>query len=164
MVVGRQKRIAGPDRPLRRGKSVEQFLGLLFVQLKLRADRLGVAAVEAVFGELLLFRQTDLAIRFVSGPPEIVDARNALEKGTDALESIGQLDEDWIKVDSAALLEIGELRNLQPIQQYLPADAPGAQRRRFPVVFLEANIMLFQCDAHGSEALEVKILDVAWRG
>src|SRR5580700_11262000 len=98
MVVGRQKRIAGPDIALRRGISVEQFLGLLFVQFKLSADRFGVAAVEAVFGELLLLRQTDLAIGFVSGPSEIVDARNALEKGADALKAIRQFDGDGIKV------------------------------------------------------------------
>src|SRR5580700_3281971 len=151
MVVGRKKRIAGLEIPFRGGKSVEQFLGLLFVQLKLSANGLGVAAVKAVFRELLLLRQTDLAVGFVSRPPEIVDALNALEKGADALQAIRQLDRDGIKIDSATLLKIGELGNLQPVQQHLPADAPGAQRRGFPVVFLEANIMLLQSDANGSK-------------
>src|ERR1700722_16814944 len=163
MVVRRQKRIPGLDLPCRRGKSVEQFLGLLFVQFKLSADRFGVTAVETVFRELLLLRQTNLAISFVWGPPEIVNTFDALEKRTDALESVGQLYGDGVKVDAAALLEIGELGNLQPVQQHLPADSPGAEGRRFPVVFLEADIMLFQSDADGRQTLEVKLLHVGWR-
>ena len=102
---------------------------------------------------MLLFGEADVAVGFVGGPAKIVDALDVLQEGADAFESVGEFDGDGIEVEAAALLEVGELRNLQSIEKYLPADAPGAERRRFPVVFLEANVVLLEFDADGGEAL-----------
>ena len=46
---------------------------------------------------------------------------------------------------------------------HLPADAPRAERRRLPVVFLEADVVLARVDAAGLEAFEVQLLHVVGR-
>ena len=58
------------------------------------------------------------------------------------LQSVGELGRDQIQIDPAALLEISELGDLQAIQHHLPADAPGAQRGRFPVILFELDVVL----------------------
>ena len=63
------------------------------------------------------------------------------------------------KVDAAALLEIGELGDLEAVEQDLPADPPGADRRRFPVVLVEAEVVVLEGDAERAEALDVDVLD-----
>ena len=134
------------------------------MQFKLRAQRLGVASIETVLGELLLFRQADLPVGLVLGPADVVDALDVLQERADAFEAVGDFDRDGVQVDAAALLEVSELGNLQTVEQHLPADAPGAERGRFPVVFLEANVVRAQVDADGSEAAEVQILNIGRRG
>ena len=69
-----------------------------------------------------------------------------------------------IQVESAGLLEIGELGDFQAVQQHLPADAPGAQGGRFPVVFLEAEVVQLEVDAERLEAADVDVLHVVGRG
>ena len=68
------------------------------MELKLLADGCGVAAVETVFGELLLFGETDIAVGFVGGPAEVVDALDILEECADAFEAVGKFDGDGIEV------------------------------------------------------------------
>ena len=113
----------------------------------------GVAAIETVLGELLLFGEADVAVGLVGGPAKIVDALDVLEERADAFQAVGEFDGDGVEVEAAALLEIGELRDLQSIEQYLPADSPSTERGGLPVVFLEANVVLLQFDADGGEAL-----------
>ena len=64
------------------------------------------------------------------------------------------------EVDAAGLLEVRELRDLHPVEEHLPADSPRAERRRLPVVLLEAEVVLLRVDAEGDEALDVEVLDV----
>src|ERR1700675_158415 len=109
VVVCRKKRIPRAMLPCCPGKSINQFLGLLFVQLKLSTDRFGVAAIEAVLRELLLLGQTDIAVGLVRRPSKIVDALHALEEGKNALEPVSQFHGDRVKVDPPALLEVSEL-------------------------------------------------------
>src|SRR5580692_7288022 len=137
MVVGGEKRISLAILPCRRAKTIQQFLGFSLMKLKLSANRLGVAAVEAVLGELLFLRQPNFSVSFVCRPPKIVDARGVLDELANPFEPVSQLHGNRVKVNPAALLEIRELGNLQSIQQHLPANAPSPKCRRFPVVFLE---------------------------
>ena len=66
--------------------------------------------------------------------------------------------DDRRQVDAADLLEVGELRDLLAVEHHLPADAPGAERRRLPVVLLEADVVLPRVDAAGLEAVEIDLL------
>ena len=67
------------------------------------------------------------------------------------------------EVDAARLLEVGELRDLLPVEQHLPADAPRAERRRLPVVLLEAHVVRGGVDAERRQALQVQVLHVGRR-
>ncbi len=86
-----------------------------------------------------------------------------LQEHGDALEPVGDLARDRRQVDAAHLLEVGELRDLHAVEQHLPADAPGAQRRRLPVVFLEADVVLARVDAARLEAVQVRLLHLVRR-
>src|SRR6266481_2476872 len=130
------------------------------VQLELGADRRRIAAIETVDRKLLLFREANVAVALVLRPAELVDALDTLQERADPLKSVGQLDRDGIQVNSTALLEVGELGDLEPIEQDLPTDPPGAQGRRLPVVFLKPNIVLLEIDSDRAEALQVNVLYV----
>src|SRR5207244_13193193 len=71
---------------------------------------------------------------------------------------VGELGRDRGELDAAGLLEVGELRNLHAVEHHLPADAPRTERRRFPVVLLEADIVLARIDATSLEALQIHLL------
>src|SRR5258708_6820347 len=94
----------------------------------------------------------------------MVDALDALQKCADALQAVSQFDRDRVQIDSSALLEVGELCNLEPVEENLPPDAPGAQGRRLPVVFLKANVVFLEVNSDGSETLQVHILHIDRRG
>ncbi len=65
---------------------------------------------------------------------------------------------------AADLLEVGELGHFHAVEPHLPAQAPGAQGGRLPVVFDEADVVHFRVDAERRERLEVELLDVRGRG
>src|SRR5579864_1027570 len=102
------------------------------------------------------------ALRVLS-PDDLINAVHVLQKCRDALQPIGQLGADRTKIDPAALLEVSELRDLQPVEHYLPADAPCSQRWRFPVVFFKLNVVLAQVNANGLERFQIKLLHVLLR-
>ncbi len=90
------------------------------------------------------------------------EARRAQEH-RQPLEPVGDLGGDRREVDASRLLEVGELRDLHPVEEDLPADAPGAERRRLPVVLLEADVVTLEIDADRAEAVEVDLLHVERR-
>src|SRR5581483_9734380 len=60
--------------------------------------------------------------------------------------------------------EVGELRDLLPVQPNLPVNTPGRDGGLFPVIFDETNIVLARVDAEGFERLEIEFLRVAGIG
>src|SRR5882757_2366537 len=125
------------------------------MQLELGANRGRIAAIETVDRKLLLFREANVAVALVLRPAEIVDALDALQERADPLKPVGQLNRDGVQVNSTTLLEVGELGDLQSIEQNLPTDPPGAQGRRLPVVFLKPNVVLLEVDSNRSQTLQV---------
>ena len=79
------------------------------------------------------------------------------------LEPVGKLARDGAAIMPAHLLEIGELAHLHAVAPHLPAKPPGAERRAFPIVLHEADIMHGHVDADGFERAEIKLLKVLWR-
>src|SRR5712671_507563 len=130
------------------------------MQLELGANRGGIAAIETVDRKLLLFLEANVALALVLRPAELVAALDPLQARADPLKSAGQLARDGIQVNSTTLLEVGELGDLEPIEQDLPTDPPGAQGRRLPVVFLKPNIVLLEIDSDRAEALQVNVLHI----
>src|SRR4029077_9179597 len=109
MIVSREKRPANAILPFRGLETVEEILGLLFMEFEFCADGGGVAAIEAVHRELLLFRKANVPVGFIRGPAKIIDAFDALEKCADASKAVGKLNGNGVEVDAAALLEVSEL-------------------------------------------------------
>src|SRR5580693_630795 len=157
MVVTGEERITDAVLPFRSFETVEEFLGLLLVQFKFGANGRRIAAIETVFGELLLLQQPDVPVGFVRRPTQIVNALHSLQERADALEPVGEFNGNRVEVNAATLLKISELRNFKAVEKHLPSDAPRAECWRFPIVFLEANIVLLQVDADGAEAFQVHV-------
>ena len=64
-------------------------------------------------------------------------------------------------VQTAGLLEIGELGDFLAVQPYFPAQTPGAQGGALPIVLHEPHVVLPQVDAQGLQAGEIAFLGVA---
>ncbi len=146
--------------------AVEQGEALGFVEFEVLPEACDVRVVEAVGGELLFFGEADVAVGGdpagvgFARPVDVVDGVDVLEEAGDALEAVGDFAGDGVEVHAAALLEVGELGDLQAVQHDLPADAPGAADGPLPVVFFELDVVLGEVDADGVERLEVELLDV----
>ena len=78
----------------------------------------------------------------------------------DALQAVGELGADGVEIESAALLEVGELGDLQAVEHDLPADAPCAARGPLPVVFFKLEVVVLEVDADGFKRFEVELLHV----
>ena len=92
------------------------------------------------------------AVRIVER--QVVDAAAIEQIHRETLQPVGQFDRDRIAFDAADLLEIGELRHLHAVAPDLPAEAPGAERRAFPVVLHEADVVARGIDADGALVLD----------
>jgi hypothetical protein len=82
---------------------------------------------------------------------DVEDRGLAREEHRQALESVRDLRGDRREVDAARLLEVRELRDLHPVEEDLPADAPCAEGGGFPVVFLEADVVAREIEAERAE-------------
>ena len=127
----------------------EQLFALGFVFGQKAPEALDVGHLEVVDGELQLVGQAHFGVLHARRPFDVIHAIDVLQERDNALQAVGDFGRNQVQIDAAALLEIGELRDLQPIQHHLPADAPRAQRGRFPVVFLELDVVLGKIDADG---------------
>ena len=123
------------------------------MQLEFGADGCCITFVKAVLGELLLFQEPNIAIRFVPRPAQGIHALHVLQERADALEAVSELHRNRIEVHPSTLLKVSELRDFQTVEEHLPANAPRAERGRFPIVFLEADVVFLERDAQGREAL-----------
>src|SRR4029078_5813017 len=89
---------------------------------------------------------------------------DALDVHREAFEPVGELARHRLALEAADLLEISELGDLHDLAPDFPAEAPGAERRAFPIVLDEADVMLQRIDTDLAEATEVEVLEVvrAW--
>src|SRR5579872_5856763 len=144
----------------------EQTFGLGLVQIEVLPELRNVGFFKVIDRKLQLFGQPHLAISDgraslrITRPHDIVDRVHILQKRGDALHAVGKLGTHGIEIKSAALLEVGELRDLQPVEHDLPAYAPRTASGPLPVVFFELEVVLLQIDAHGLERFEIELLHV----
>src|SRR5688572_3271295 len=122
------------------------------------AEAQAVDLTEHILRLLDLFLQADLAILHTAAPLQVEHVVDLLQEHRDALEAIGDLAGNRCEIHSAHLLEVRELRDLHAVEHHLPADAPRAERRRLPVVLLEADVVQARIDAARLEAFEVELL------
>src|SRR5208337_4352522 len=86
-----------------------------------------------------------------------------LQKSAQPLQPVGKFDGDRVKIHSATLLEVSELRNFKSVQHHLPPDAPSTERRRLPVVFFELDVVLAQINADCTERFQIELLHILRR-
>jgi len=141
----------------------QQALAFFLVQLEHLPQRRDVRHLEVVNRKLQLVGAPHIGIGKAWCPFDVVHAVGSLQECHQALHAVGQFGGHQVQVHTATLLEVGELRNLQAVHHHLPADAPGAERGRFPVVFLEFDVVLSQVDADGLQAAEILLDDIARR-
>src|SRR5688500_15662882 len=129
-VLERRQDEAGIEQRARKGKRLVE-------EVPVQRGEVGprhLYLAEGVLRLLDLLLQAHLAIPHAAAPFEVEDVVHALQEHGNPLEAVGDLARDRLEIEAAHLLKIGELRDLRAVEQHLPADAPGAQRRRLPVV------------------------------
>ena len=122
-----------------------------------------IRRVEVEPGELDLALVVDLPVRDPRRPLDVVDRLLVLQIHGDALEPVGELGRHRFQVETTGLLEVGELRDLHSVEPHLPAEAPGAERRGFPIVFDEAHVVPGEIETERAQAIEIEFLDVRRR-
>ena len=94
------------------------------------------------------------------GPDKVVDVVHILQVHRQTLEAVGDLAGDRPALEPAGLLEIGELGHLHAVEPHFPAEAPGAQRGRLPVVLDEAQIVHQRIEPELLQRTDVQLQDV----
>jgi hypothetical protein len=130
---------------------------------------MSVSANSKLWRELLFRLQEDVAIgdAFVviaAIEVEVEDAVDALHIHREPFEPIGEFAGHRRAFESRNLLEIGELGDLHAVAPALPAEPPGAERRTFPVVLDEPDVMQRGIDSDRRKRLQIEILNVGGRG
>ena len=97
------------------------------------------------------------------GPHDIEDAFLTLYVHGKPLKSVGDLAHHRTTVQTADLLEVGELRNLHAIQPHFPAKTPRSERRGLPIIFDESDVMGQQVEAQRAQRVQVQLLKVIRR-
>ena len=115
-----------------------------------------------IFGMLELFPTDDLTICHPRAPFLIPDGFGIVQGDQNALEPVGDLHRNRVERHTTHLLEVGELRDLLPIQPDFPAQPPGGDGGLLPVVLHEADVMLARIDAESFKRFEVKLLRISW--
>ena len=148
---------------------VQQAFGLRFEAVEL-VKQPGHVAVFEIVGRLLHFV---LAVHVAiserralrrDGPHQIIHVFNALQIHGQTFDAVSDFAEHGRAVDTADLLEIGELGHFHAVEPYFPAQAPCAERWVFPVVFHKADVVHGRVDAQFLQAAQIQILNIVGRG
>ena len=125
------------------------------------ADAFNVGGLEIIFGVFEFLLTADLAIGHACAVLFVPDGVRVVERDQDAFEPVGDLNRDGVECHAAHLLEVGELRDLLPVEPDLPPETPGGDGGLFPVVLHKADVVLARVDAERLERLEIQFLRVA---
>ena len=134
---------------------------LALVGVEDAAQCLDIGDIKIIAAMLNFIAEHHIAIIDAIQPVDFPSRFFPLQRQHDALNAVSDLNADGVEVHAARLLEIGELRDLLPIQPDFPAQPPSAQSRRLPVVLDEANIMLALIDAQRLQRSQIKLLRIA---
>ena len=127
---------------------------------------LHIGLFKVVHGKLQLFRQSNVSVACdpirlrITRPDNVVNTVDILQECGNALQTVCQLRRNRIQIHASTLLKVGKLRDLQPVQHYLPANSPGPERGRFPIVLFEFDIVLAQINSHRAQRIKIKLLHV----
>ncbi len=146
---------------------LDQLLALSLAGVEPAEQRVGVGELEVVGRLLDLVLMIDVAVGDdavgPAAPDQVEQAVDALQVHRQALDAVSDLARHRMALESANLLEIGELGDLHAVQPDFPAEPPGTEGRRFPVVFDETNVVHQRVEAERLERAEIKFLEVIRR-
>ena len=131
-------------------------------------QRCRIRMIEVPVGEFNLGAVKDIAIALAAllardpVPVEVVDIVDPLNEHCQTLETVSQFERDRIAFQTADLLEIGELRDFHPVAPDFPAEAPGSESGRFPVIFDKTDVVGGGIKADRGKAAKIEFLRV-WR-
>ena len=146
----------------------KQAFGLFFIIVELAQEPIGIAVFEVVgglFDFVLMINvavSDDIAIKGFC-PNEVVHVFHALQIHGETLDTVGDFTEYRRAVDTADLLEVGELGYFHAVEPNFPTQAPSAESRVFPVVFDKADVVYFRVDTQFAQRIEVEVLNIGWR-
>ncbi len=142
-----------------------QLLRFLLAGVEAMEHFFHVGVLEVVGALFHLVLVVDIAVGDRSavgavGPDQVVNVVAVLQVHAEPLQTVGDFAQHRPAFQAAGLLEIGELGDFHAVEPDFPAQAPGAQGRRFPVVLDEAQVMHQRVDAQRLERIQVELLDV----
>ncbi len=156
-MAGLDRLLIGRDREL----GGEAILALRRRLLEQVEQAVGVRDLEIPRRHLLLIVEEDIAVsRSSIVELQVEHIVDALDVHRQPLEPVGQLARDRPALEPADLLEVSELRHFHAVAPHFPAEAPGAERRAFPIVLDEADVVLQRVDADRGQAAEIELLQV----
>ena len=79
----------------------------------------------------------------------------ALQIHGETLDTVGDFTKYRGAVDTADLLEVGELGYFHTVEPNFPTQTPSAESRVFPVVFDKADVVYFGVDTQFAQGVEV---------
>ena len=95
-------------------------------------------------------------------PNEVVHIFHALQIHGETLDTVGDFAKYRGAVDTADLLEVGELGYFHAVEPNLPTQTPSAESRIFPVVFDKADVVYFRVDTQFAQGIKVEVLNIGW--
>ena len=140
---------------------------MFFIVVELAQEPIGIAVFEVVgglFDFVLMINvaiSDDVTIKSFC-PNEVVHIFHALQIHGKALDTVGDFAEYRGAVDTADLLEVGELGYFHAVEPNFPAQAPSAERRVFPVVFDKTDVVYFRVDTQFAQGVEIEVLNIGW--
>ena len=146
----------------------QQLLGFFLILLEAGEQEVHVGIFEVIGGLLHFVLMEHVAVggftQRAIAPDQIVNAVDTLDIHSQTFQTVGDLAGDRLTLQTANLLEVGELRDFHTVQPHFPTQPPGAQRRVFPVVFDEANVVDGRIHTQLFQRPKVQLLDIIRRG
>ena len=168
-MAGLKNHFVGRQREL----EFHQALGFAFKVIKLLEKLFRVTGFKVVVtlldfvlmedvavGERVLFAQSVGPVRV----DQVKDVVAVLQIHRQAFKPVGDFTGDGLTLKAAHLLEVRKLRDFHTVHPHFPAKAPGAERRVFPVVFHETDVVDLRIDAERSEGIQIEINDIDGSG
>src|SRR5438874_1855508 len=159
--IERVEDVRALEREVIRGKNEllrETSLRFRFVGVEQLPMQIDVGDLEVVLREFEFFLLAHGTVAKTAAPFDVIDGCLARDEHRQPFQSVRDLRADRREIDAAGLLKIRELRDLHAVEEDLPADAPCAEGRRLPVVFLEADVVAREIESDGAQRIEIEIL------
>ena len=145
----------------------QQLLRLFLVLLEAGEQEVHVGVFKVVGGLLHFVLMEHVAVSGFTqravAPDQVVNAVYALNVHGQTFQTVSNFPGYWFTFQATNLLEVGELRHFHAVQPHFPTQTPGTQRRVFPVIFHETDIVNGRVHTQFFQRTQVQLLNVVRR-